>query len=142
MAGRRRRMVGPAVAALLLLAGCEHIPYYDESLNWFSWSDYDPEVRAIEEETPPPGALEAPAGDRAAMVQDSRGGHVWTEPPPNMLVSLGATPFARGSAARAAGHVTVAESSVGDPPDPGSPLVGMRTSIGPSVTWRSVRGAR
>jgi hypothetical protein len=143
MAKRRARMVGPAVAALLLLAGCENIPGYDDTLDWFSWSEYDPEIDAIEADTSPPGALEAPAAadDRAAMVQDSRGGRVWTDPPPNMVVSLGAMPFARGSAAGAAGDVTVADSSLGDPPDPGSPLVGVRTSIGPSVTWRSVRGA-
>jgi hypothetical protein len=140
MARGRVRIVGPAAAALLLLAGCEHIPYYDESLNWFSWSDYDPEVRAIEAETAPPGTLEAP-GDRAAMVQGSGGGDVVTDPLPGMVVSLGRAPLARGSAVRAAGNVTVADSSLGDP-DPGSPLVGMRTSIGPSVTWRSVRGAR
>jgi hypothetical protein len=142
MARRRAWVVGPAAAALLLLAGCENIPGYDDTLDWFSWSEYDPEIDAIEAETAPPGALEAPADDRAAMVRDSSGGYVWTDPPPGMVVSLGTTPFARGSAIRAAGNVTVADSAAGDPPDPGSPLVGMRTSIGPSVTWRSVRGAR
>lgn len=141
---RRGRMAGPAAAALLLLAGCENIPGYDDTLDWFSWSEYDPEIDAIEAETPPPGQLEAPAaaGDRAAMVQDGRGGYVLIDPPPGTVVSLGATPFARGSDIRAAGNVTLADSAAGDPPEPGSPLVGMRTSIGPSVTWRSVRAAR
>jgi hypothetical protein len=142
MAKRKGRIVGSA-AGLLLLAGCENIPYYDESLNWFSWSDYDPEIKAIEAQTSPPGALEAPApaDDRGAFVGDNAGGYVWTDPPPNVVVALGATPFAaRGSAVTTAGNMTVAEGSGSSPTSPGSPLVGMRNSIGPSVTWRSVRG--
>jgi len=137
-------MVGAVAATLLLLAGCENIPGYDDTLDWFSWSEYDPEIDAIEAETSPPGALEAPAAadDRSAMVQNSRGGYVWTDPAPGMVVSLGATPFARGSGVRAAGNVTLADNARGDPPDPGAPLVGMRDSIDASVTWRSVRGAR
>jgi hypothetical protein len=144
MAKRNGWILRPAAMGLLLLAGCQNIPYYDESLNWFSWSDYDPEIETIEAQTSPPGALEeAPAArdDRGAFVGDSSGGYVWTDPPPNVVVALGATPFAaRGSAAGTAGNITVADGS-GSPPDPGSPLVGIRNSIGPSVTWRSVRGA-
>jgi hypothetical protein len=143
MAKRNGWVVGPAAVGLLMLAGCQNIPYYDESLNWFSWSEYDPEVEAIEAQTSPPGALEAPpaADERGAFVGDSRGGYVWTDPPPNVIVALGTTPFAaKGSAASAAGNVTVADSSGSGPASPDSPLVGIRNSIGPSVTWRSVRG--
>ena len=138
MAKRKSWIVGPA-AGLLLLAGCQNIPYYDESLNWFSWSEYDPEVKAIESEIPPPGALEAPApaDDRRALVRDGRGGYVQSDPPPGATVSLGATPLASGSAA---GTVDVADSSGSGAPDPGSPLVGIRNSVGGSVTWRSPRG--
>jgi hypothetical protein len=143
MEKRNGWVLRPAAVGLLMLAGCQHIPYYDESLNWFSWSDYDPEIEAIEAQTSPPGALEAPApaADRGAFVGDSAGGHVWTAPPPNGVVALGATPFAaRGSAASAAGSVAVVDTSANGPPDPGSPLVGIRNSIGASVTSRSVRG--
>jgi hypothetical protein len=141
MAKRRGWIVAP-VAAALLLAACEHIPYYDESLNWFSWSEYDPEVKAIEAEIPPPGALEAPAApdDRAAVVRDVRGGYVYADPPPGVEVSLGATPLASRSAVEAAGKVDVAGSSSRGAADPGSPLVGIRNSVGGSVTWRSPRG--
>lgn len=142
MAKRKGWVLGPAAMGLLLLTGCQNIPYYDESLGWFSWSEYDPEVRAIEAEIPPPGALEAPVapGDRAAFVGDGRGGYVWTGPPQGVVVSLGATPFARGNASSAAGNVTVADSSDSGATSPDSPLVGIRSSVGPSVTWRSARG--
>jgi hypothetical protein len=135
-------IVGPAAVGLLFLAGCENIPYYNESLNWFSWSDYDPEIKAIEAQTSPPGALEAPAAsdDRAALVRDGRGGYVLSNPPPGGTVSLGATPLARGSAIAAAANVSVANSSGSGSADPGSPLVGIRNSVGGSVTWRSPRG--
>ena len=141
MAKRKGWIVGPAAVGLLLLAGCQHIPYYDESLNWFSWSEYDPEVKAIEAETSPPGALEAPppADDRAALVRGGSG-YVQSDPPPGVAVSLGATPVASGSALSAAGNVDVADSSNSSAADPGSPLVGIRNSVGGSVTWRSPRG--
>ena len=61
MAKHKGWIVAPTAAGLLLLAGCQNIPYYDKSLSWFSSSEYDPEVKAIESEIPPPGALEAPA---------------------------------------------------------------------------------
>jgi hypothetical protein len=142
MAKRNGWVVGPAAVGLLLLAGCQHIPYYDESLNWFSWSEYDPEVKAIDSEIPPPGALEAPAAsdDRAAFVQDGRGDYVLSNPPPGVSLSLGSKPVARGSAVAAAANVGVADSSGSGPADPGSPLVGIRNSVGGSVTWRSPRG--
>jgi hypothetical protein len=61
-----------AAAGLLLatiaLTACENIPYYNQSLDWFSWSRYDPEVRAIEQQTPPAQdspVLSAPAGSAA-----------------------------------------------------------------------------
>ena len=142
MAKGKGWIVGPAAVGLLLLAGCQNIPYYDESLNWFSWSEYDPEVKAIEAETPPPGALEAPASadDRAAIVRDGRGGYVQGDPPPGVAVSLGATPLASGSAVATAGNVSVADSSGSSATGADSPLVGIRSSVGPSVTWRSARG--
>jgi hypothetical protein len=141
MGKRKGWIVGPAAVGLLLLAGCQNIPYYDESLGWFSWSEYDPEVKAIEAQTPPPGTLEAPAAadDRAAMVRDGRGGYVYADPPPGVAVSLGATPLASANAI-AAGHVSVADSSGSGVTSPGAPLVGIRSSVGPSVTWRSARG--
>jgi hypothetical protein len=79
MVKRRGCIVGTAAVGLLLLTGCENIPYYNESLNWFSWSEYDPEVKAIQGEIPPPGGLEAPAApdDGAALVRDGRGGYVY-----------------------------------------------------------------
>jgi hypothetical protein len=60
-----------AAATLLLalaLAGCENLPYYDESLGLFSRSGYDPEVEAIEERTPPPqdSPVLAPGGEGAS----------------------------------------------------------------------------
>ena len=61
-----------AAAGLLLatiaLTACGDIPYYNQSLDWFSWSRYDPEVRAIEQRTPPvqdSPVLSAPAGAAA-----------------------------------------------------------------------------
>ena len=142
MAKRKGWIVGPAAVALLLLAGCQNIPYYDESLGWFSWSEYDPEVRAIEAETSPPGALEAPAttDDRAASVRDGRGGYLQSDPPPGVAVSLGATPVASASALAAAGNVSVADGSNNAATSVDSPLVGIRNSVGGSVTWRSARG--
>ena len=141
MAKRKSWIVRPMAVGLLLLAGCENIPYYDESLGWFSWSEHDPEVRAIEAETSPPGALEAPApaGDRAAFVGDGRGGHVRADPPQGVVASLGATPLARGSGISAAGNVSIANDA-GGATSTDSPLVGIRSSVGPSVTWRSARG--
>jgi hypothetical protein len=65
----RSTAVGLLVAAAGL-AACENLPYYDESLDLFSRSPYDPTIEAIEERTPPPGdspVLSAPSGD-AAMV--------------------------------------------------------------------------
>ena len=134
--------LGPAAVALVALAGCENIPYYNESLSWFSWSEYDPEVKAIEAEIPPPGALEAPAasGDRAGLVRDGRGGYVYADPPQGVTVSLGATPLASGKRIATAGSVRVADSSGSGVTSPGAPLVGIRSSVGPSVTWRSARG--
>jgi hypothetical protein len=142
MGKRKSWIIGPAAVGLLLLAGCQNIPYYDESLNWFSWSEYDPEVKAIEAETAPPGALEAPAAadDRAALVRDGRGGYVYADPPQGVAVSLGTMPLASARAIAAAGNVSVADSSNSSAASAGSPLVGIRNSVGGSVTWRSVRG--
>jgi hypothetical protein len=143
MAKRKGWIVGPAAMALLLLTGCENIPYYDETLNWFSWSEYDPEVEAIEKEIPPPGALEAPAAsdERAGLVGDERGGYVYADPPPGVVVSLGATPLARGDGVATAGDVTVADSLSSGAASAGAPLVGIRNSVPGSVTWRSPRAA-
>ena len=142
MAKRKGWIVGPAAVGLLLLAGCQNIPYYDESLGWFSWSEYDPEVKAIEAQTSPPGALEAPAtgDDRAASVRDGTGGDVQSDPPPGVTLSLGSTPVASGSGISAAGNVSVADDPASSATSADSPLVGIRSSVGPSVTWRSARG--
>jgi hypothetical protein len=142
MGKRKGWIVGPAAVGLLLLAGCQNIPYYDESLNWFSWSEYDPEIKTIEADTSPPGGLEAspPADDRAASAHDGGGAYVYADPPTGGAVSLGRTSVASGSALSAAGSVSVADSSSNSAADPGSPLVGIRNSVGGSVTWRSPRG--
>ena len=117
---------------LLLVAGCQHIPYYDEVLNWFSWSEYDPEVKAIEAEIPPPGSSEAPPApdDRAAFVRDGRGGYVQSDPPPGVAVSLGATPVVSGSAPARPAMPASPTARAAARADPGSPLVGIRNSVG------------
>jgi hypothetical protein len=54
--------------AALALAACENLPYYDESLDLFSRSRYDPEIKAIEDRTPPPQdspVISAPPDDAA-----------------------------------------------------------------------------
>jgi hypothetical protein len=142
MAKLRAWVVAPAVAGMALVAGCENIPYYNDSLNWFSWSEYDPEVKAIEADIPPPGELEAPAsGDRAAFVRDGRGDFVYADPSPGAVVTLGATPLMSSGAAGAT--VSVADAGSADPPggNSGAPLVGIRSSVWPSVTWRRPRGS-
>ena len=53
------------------LAACENLPYYDESLDLFSRSPYDPTIEAIEERTPPPEdspVLSAPGGEAAMLL--------------------------------------------------------------------------
>ena len=141
--GERNTIVGPAIVGLaLLVSGCQNFPLYNESLNWFSWSEYDPEMKAIEAEVPPPGQLEAKptADDQAAFVRNGRGGYVQSESPPNTIVSVGATPVVNANAT-AAGNVSSAQSSSTSAAAAGDPLVGIRNSYAPSVTWRSVRGA-
>jgi hypothetical protein len=84
-------MPGRLSAALLLLAGfalagCENLPYYDESLDLFSRSRYDPTIEAIEERTPPPQdlpVLSAPPDD-AAMVAPDPGRALWSAAPPRI----------------------------------------------------------
>jgi hypothetical protein len=71
-----RRSTMEVLLAALALAACENLPYYDESLDLFSWSRYDPEVEAIEERTAPPQdspVIEAPTGD-AAMAEPAAAG--------------------------------------------------------------------
>jgi hypothetical protein len=141
MGKRRGWIVSPAAVALLLLAGCENIPGYNETLNWFSWSEYDPEVEAIEAEIPPAGALEAPAQeDRGAFLHDGRVGYVYADPPQGVEVMLGSKPLMSKSAIAAAGDVRVADSAGASGANAGAPLVGIRNSVGGSVTWRSPRG--
>ncbi|MGH6903461.1 MAG: hypothetical protein ACREIR_12065, partial [Geminicoccaceae bacterium] len=82
--------VRPSAAGLLLvgcaLAACENLPYYDRSLDLFSWSRYDPTIEAIEERTPPPQdspVLSAPP-DGAAMAPGRailRSSGVWNADP-------------------------------------------------------------
>jgi hypothetical protein len=72
-----RRSAGLLLAGLAL-AGCENLPYYDESLDLFSRSRYDPTIEAIEERTLPPQdspVLSAPPDD-AAMMAPGAGGAV------------------------------------------------------------------
>jgi hypothetical protein len=65
----RRATVGLLLVAAALTA-CENVPYYGESLDWFSRSRYDPEVRAIEQRTPQPQdspVISAPTGAAATL---------------------------------------------------------------------------
>jgi hypothetical protein len=139
MAKGKSLTIGPLAMAPLLLAACQSIPGYNETLDWFSWSEYDPEIRAIEDETSPPGALEAPAttSSDGAFVRDDHGSYVQTEPPRGMIVFLGATPFVSATAADSS--VSLADASGGSD-TAHRPLVGIRSSVGGSVTWRSPRG--
>jgi hypothetical protein len=138
MANRMGRIVGPAALGMLLLAACHNIPYYDESLNWFSWSEYDPQIKAIEAQTPPPGALEADG--RAAFMGDGSGAVVHSAASPRVPASPGATPRPSGTGIAAAGNAHVSNGPGNSTPNSGSPLVGIRNSVGGSVTWRSPRG--
>jgi hypothetical protein len=66
-----RKTTAGLLLAALALAACENLPYYDESLDIFSRSRYDPEVKAIEERTPPPQdspVISTPTGDAAMAV--------------------------------------------------------------------------
>jgi hypothetical protein len=80
----RRSLAGLALAALAL-AACEHIPYYDESLDLFSRSRYGAEIEAIEKRTPPPqdSPVLAPPGGGAAMADPSDGGAIRAAAGPN-----------------------------------------------------------
>ena len=141
--GKRQTIVGPAIVGLaLLVSGCQNIPLYNDSLNWFSWSEYDPEMKAIEADVPPPGQLEAQpaASDQAGFVGDGYGGYIQSTPPPGPIMSVGQAPVVSGSA-RAAGNVGSVESPGTGASSAGDPLVGVRNSYAPSVTFRSVRGA-
>jgi hypothetical protein len=63
-----RKTAAGLLLAALALAACENLPYYDESLDLFTRSRYDPEVKAIEERTPPPQdspVISRPTGDAA-----------------------------------------------------------------------------
>lgn len=64
---------------LLAVAACENIPVYDESLGWFSRSDYDAEINAIERRIPPPEASPtmAPASGDAAAAEDAVAQPAW-----------------------------------------------------------------
>jgi hypothetical protein len=122
------------LASLLAVAACDHIPLYNESLDWFSWSRYDPEVNAIVAEIPPPGDLEAgPSGMKDGMMAD----------PPADAPMSGVS--GSGSSGSLASTTTVASSAAPSSTSAGgssssAPLVGIRNSVGPSVTWRSTRG--
>jgi hypothetical protein len=72
------------VCGLLAVAACESIPAYDESLGWFSRSEYDAEIRAIERRVPPPEGLPpAPpaSGDAARLGPAAVGGRGVTAQP-------------------------------------------------------------
>jgi len=129
------------LASLLLVAACDHIPYYNESLDWFSWSRYDPEVNAIVAEIPPPGELEArPMSMKDGMMDD---------PPAATAPMAGASgavnaPSVSGTStvATSVGPTSTATSASASAGGSSSsaPLVGVRDSVGGSVTWRSTRG--
>jgi len=106
--------------AAVMLAACENLPYYDESLDLFSRSPYDPTIEAIEERTPPPrdspvlsapdgDAAVAPASGAALRAGDLRTGDPIAVDPPGRgpAVSEG-TGSERAAAARA--HVVVPAS--------------------------------
>jgi hypothetical protein len=69
------RSLAGLVFASLALAACEHLPYYDDSLDWFSRSRYGAEIDAIEKRTPPPqdSPVLAPPPGGAAMADPSDG---------------------------------------------------------------------
>jgi hypothetical protein len=101
-----RRPFAGLVFAALALAACENLPYYDESLDWFSRSRYDPEVKAIEERTPPPQdspVLSAPTAD-AAMADPSAGGAVVAAASPDPVAPLPAVPGQTAGEAATAWH--------------------------------------
>jgi len=125
------------LASLLLVAACDHIPLYNESLDWFSWSQYDPEVNAIVSEIPPPGEIEAgPAAGHDAMMGDPAPG-----PVSGAAVSGRTVSAPTGSTTMAGTTVTTSATTAGSSASSASaPLVGIRNSVGPSVTWRSTRG--
>ena len=89
---------GAAALTLLSLGACQQIPYYNESLGWFSRSPYDPEAKAIERAIPPP-ASSGPAGTpatgaakaalNAGYLRTADGGYVLANPSPGMIVTLG-----------------------------------------------------
>jgi len=121
-------------ASVLLVAACDHIPYYNDTLDWFSWSRYDPEVNAIVDEIPPPGDLEAPQTTGTSAAAD---------PPPRAATNLvladpGVAMAAQGTGSTAAVVTTPPPASQSTSSD--APLVGIRNSVEPSVTWRSARG--
>lgn len=85
------------LTATLVLAGCDTL---DRTKGWFSSSDYDAEIDAIEREVPPPeepfspaaalgpAEVEAPA---AGYLRTSGGGRVVASPPHGMTVRLGSS---------------------------------------------------
>ncbi|MEM7022459.1 MAG: hypothetical protein AAF637_07660 [Pseudomonadota bacterium] len=130
--------------SLLLVASCDHIPYYNESLDWFSWSKYDPEVNAIVAEIPPPGELEAGPGAMSGSGAGINDPATGADPVSGVTgstgsASIGTTATGGSTATVGAGTATVA---TGNPGGSGSsaPLVGIRNSVDGSVTWRSTRG--
>jgi len=129
------------LASLLLVAACDHIPYYNESLDWFSWSRYDPEVNAIVAEIPPPGNLDAgPMSMKDGMMDDPPAGTA----PMSGVSGSGSVPSLSGTTTVA---TTVGSTSAGASTSTSAggssssaPLVGVRDSVSGSVTWRSTRG--
>jgi hypothetical protein len=121
------------LTSVLLVAACDHIPYYNESLDWFSWSRYDTEVNEIVDEIPPPGELEAApmAGPSAAA-----------DPPPRAAADLVLADPGVDMAAQGTASTVVVKTTAPSNQSTGAatPLVGIRNSVEPSVTWRSARG--
>jgi hypothetical protein len=106
------------LAAALTLAGCDTL---DRTKNWFSSSDYDPEIEAIEREVPPPeepldpAAALGPAGTEASAagyLRTAGEGHVVTSPPRGMTVRLGSSVIASTTVARPQAAVSSAETDL------------------------------
>ncbi len=117
---------GAAALALLSLAACQQIPYYNQSLGWFSRSPYDPEAKAIERAIPPPspsGPAATPAAGAAKTALDAGylrtadGGYVLANPPPGMIVTLGSKRLLNVGEAESAASGVAGSAALEQAPD-------------------------
>ncbi len=106
---------------LLVLGACENVPYYGESQSWFSRSQYDPEIQAIERKIPPPEQPFSPAADAGAAAPGYvrvAGGYLRSAPPPDVQVYLGSSPVATPAEADRMISPRVEGATIYDPPAP------------------------